>query len=86
MWTRLFIGVALAAALVSGQSIALERDGNIFIRHSDGLPVQITSAGIDSQPDLAADGTKVVFVRRTGGKREEIWIGKKMRESKPFPW
>ena len=40
----------------------------------DGTRTQITSAGTDSQPDLALDGTKVVFVRKINQVEDEVYL------------
>lgn len=53
---------------------AVDQDGNILVVRPDGSRIQITSSSVDSQPDLAPDGMKVVFVRRTSASVSEIWI------------
>jgi hypothetical protein len=68
----LLIAVCAGSALANGR--AVERAGNIFVYEADGSEKQVTSSGADSEPDLANDGTKVVFVRRLAAERREIWI------------
>jgi len=55
-------------------SRAVDQNGNIFVVRSDGSLLQITSSAVDSQPDLAPDGTKVVFVRKANASASEFWI------------
>lgn len=53
---------------------AIERSGNIFLVKPGQNPIQITSSGIDSDPDLSTDGSKVIFVRKLSEGKNEIWI------------
>jgi len=61
------------AAPSFGAKQAVALDGSIFVLSADGSRLQVTSSLTDSQPDLALDGTKVVFVRKTD-IGSEIWI------------
>jgi Tol biopolymer transport system component len=73
--TWFWVGVASSvSAPMVGRSQALARDGNISVMRSDGSRLQVTSSGEDSEPDLSADGSKVVFVRSIGANRSEIWV------------
>jgi hypothetical protein len=62
---------------------AVEEQGNIFIVGSDGSRRQVTSIGRDSDPNLASDDSKVVYVRtkETGGS--DIYIAELSSESSP---
>jgi hypothetical protein len=78
--------MALFAASALASSRAVERDGNIIVLGADGNEIQITSSGADSDPDLAHDGTKVVFLRKFGAATYEIWISNVARGSaNPHP-
>lgn len=74
---RLLFFVPMWTPWTTGASAVrvLDRDGNLFAMRSDGTELQLTSDGIDSQPNLAPDGTKVVFVRKTGQSTSEVWFG-----------
>jgi hypothetical protein len=74
-WLLAFLASIMSWSVPAyGGSRAVDQDGNIFVVRSDGSRLQITSSGVDSQPDLASDGTKVVFVRKANTDASEIWI------------
>jgi Tol biopolymer transport system component len=77
MWLRIvtllaFVGLSVLPAPAASRSI--EERGNIFVTGDDGTRTQITSGGTDSQPDLAFDGTKVVFVRKFNQAEDKLYL------------
>ncbi len=63
----LFLIVAifsLGACLLRSATVTAEA-GNIFLVSGDGKKIQLTNAGLDSEPVLAPDGTLIVFIRQT---------------------
>jgi hypothetical protein len=71
---RFLFAFAGSWALTVCASQARVDQGNVFAAGPDRREVQITSSGADSQPDLARDGTKVVFVRARAAGTSEVWI------------
>jgi len=65
---------AISVIPASAAPRAVEVQKNIFLVNDDGIRTQITSAGTDLQPDLALDGTKVVFVRKINQVEDEIYL------------
>ncbi|HEX9939308.1 MAG TPA: hypothetical protein VGB15_19350 [Longimicrobium sp.] len=60
---------------LTAQGVTAE-NGNLFYRHSPATaPRRITALGLDSQPQMSADGRHVVFVRATPGDSVETALG-----------
>jgi hypothetical protein len=80
MWLRIKakIGVLSVVSLVVASATAASRSiveqGNIFVVGDDGARTQITSGGTDSQPDLAFDGSRVVFVRKINQGEDTLYL------------
>ena len=64
---------------------AIVRNGDVFVISANGQQLQVTSSGSDSQPDLSADGSKVVFVRKVGEGAGEIWLADVGSKAPPRP-
>jgi len=67
-----FVSLSVISAAAASRSI--EEGGNIFVISDDGTRTQITSGGTDSQPDLAFDGSKVVFVRKINQAEGQLYL------------
>jgi len=52
----------------AAEPIVEAKDGNIFLRSSEGEAKQLTTSGRDSAPVLSPDGRWIVFVRALPGK------------------
>jgi Tol biopolymer transport system component len=66
--------VCLSVLSAPAASRSIEERGNIVVISDDGIRTQITSSGNDSQPDLAFDGTKVVFVRKVNQAEGKLYL------------
>jgi dipeptidyl aminopeptidase/acylaminoacyl peptidase len=76
--SALTITIPLQSQTVSGER------GNIIYKDKGGRVVQVTSLGLDSDPEISKDGKWIVFVRRTPSLKigtglgdtddNEIWV------------
>lgn len=60
---------------IAAEPVVEAKDGNIFLRSSDGTAKQLTQSGLDSAPVLSPDGRWIVFVRALPGKTIETGSG-----------
>ena len=81
--TLLWATTCVVSTHAAARSVEAQR--NIFVINDDGTRIQITSAGTDSQPDLALDGTKVVFVRKINQAEDELYLADVREPHTPLP-
>src|ERR1035441_5123853 len=78
-----FVSLSVISAPAASRSI--EERGNIFVLSDDGTRTQVTSGGADSQPNLALDGTKVVFGSKSKTSQGGLYLADVHEPSAPRP-